>query len=94
MMDLADLTKELLGDATAAATMPHLIGRDGRTEEEEVAENGVRAGDRSAQSPAAFVAQGRSTGGLKAYWPRLSELTLSCGIVGGDLERLSGCLER
>lgn len=92
--ELAGLTKEILGGATAAAIMPHLIGRDGLKEEEEVVENGACAGGQAFRSRAAAVTQGRPTGGLKAYWPRLSELRLSCGILGGDLERLSGCFGR
>lgn len=98
--ELTDLTKEILGSATAAATMPHLIGKNGGLPEEddEIADNGINraAGDHQAsRSQAASVTQGHPTGGLKAaYWPRLSELRLSCGIVVGDLERLSGCLGR
>ena len=30
----------------------------------------------------------------KAHWPRLRELRLSCGIMGGDLEGLAECLGR
>lgn len=94
--ELANLTKEILGASTASATMPHLIDeRDGPTEEEEVEENGVCAGDQASRSQAAAVVrQGHPTGELRAFWPRLSELRLSCGIVGGDLERLSECLGR
>lgn len=30
----------------------------------------------------------------RAHWPRLRELRLSCGIMGGDLEGLAECLGR
>lgn len=92
--ELASLTNELLGEAAAAATMPHLVGMGAPIEEQETQEGGNDdAGTRSS------VCARRSTPlaatvGLKAYWPRLSELRLSCGIMGGDLESLATCLGR
>lgn len=86
--ELADLTKDLLGAAAAAAAMPHLVGADdgGLEEVEEDEVRRPRRGDRAAQRA--------SPGVGKAYWPRLSELRLSCGIMAGDLEGLAGCLGR
>lgn len=82
--ELADLTKDLLGAAAAAATMPHLVGRGGL---EGAEKDGVSPGDnRAARRPLPRVG--------KAIWPRLCELRLSCGIMAGDLEGLAGCLGR
>ncbi|CAM9400662.1 unnamed protein product [Scytosiphon promiscuus] len=74
--ELARLTNELLGEAAATATMPHLVGVAEPTEGQETV-----PAPRSA--PAA---------GLQACWPRLAELRLSCGIVSGDLDSLATCL--
>lgn len=82
--ELADLTKDLLGAAAAAATVPHLVGGDGGPDEAE--DGGISAGDRGVRRALPGVG--------KAYWPRLAELRLSCGIMAGDLEGLAGCLGR
>lgn len=84
--ELADLTNDILGAASAAAIMPHLIGRDGGLEE-------VVKDDPGPEGRAAARRTGLPGVG-KAYWPRLSELRLSCGIMAGDLEGLAGCLGR
>ncbi|CAM9561460.1 unnamed protein product [Ectocarpus sp. 6 AP-2014] len=86
--ELAQLTVELIGAANAAMLVPHLI--HGLTGEEQGAGEIPSAEE---VRPAAATL-GAQVGGLKAYWPCLRELTLSCGIMRGDLEDLAGCLGR
>lgn len=86
--ELAQLTVELIGAANAAMLVPHLI--HGLTGEEEGAGETPRAEE---VRPAA-AKLGAQVGGLKAHWPCLRELTLSCGIMRGDLEDLAACLGR
>ncbi|CAM9493687.1 unnamed protein product [Ectocarpus sp. 4 AP-2014] len=84
--ELARLTVELMGAANAATLVPHLI--HGLTGEEEGA--GETPSAEEVRPAAAKL--GAQVGGLKAYWPCLRELTLSCGIMRGDLEDLATCL--
>lgn len=85
--ELADLTKDILGAAAATTIMPHLVGRDARDEEAGEDEDGGGPGVRR-------VARSALPGAGKAYWPRLGELRLSCGIMAGDLEGLAECFGR
>ncbi|CAN0110205.1 unnamed protein product [Ectocarpus fasciculatus] len=87
-MELAELTVELMGAANAAAVVPHLI--EALMDEEE----GVGEEARPEQVRSAAATLGAQVGGLKAYWPCLRELTLSCGIMRGDLEGLAACFGR
>lgn len=86
--ELADVTVDLMGVANAAALVPHLI--DGLKDEEE--DVGETPSAREVRTAAATL--GAQVRGLKAYWPCLRELTLSCGIMRGDLEGLAACFGR
>lgn len=88
--ELASLTNELLGEAAAAATMPHLFGVGKPGEEQGTEAGGVDAGTSSSASPA----RTDPAAGMKSYWPRLTELRISCGIMSGDMEGLARCLGR